>query len=333
MSDSTTADHDPADAPYAGLSPSLILDAIEHTGALPSGSLLELNSYENRVYQIELDDGSFVVSKFYRPGRWDDAQILEEHAFTLELADAELPVVAPLVRDGTTLFEHQGFRFAVYPRQGGHAPNLEVEADLRVLARTLARIHAIGAISRFRHRPALTLERLGSDSRDFLLGSELLPAELREAYASVTAHLLERLTPRLQHMQRDTRIHGDCHPGNLLWRGETPHFVDFDDCVNGPPVQDLWMLLSGERDEQQRQIDVLLGAYELFHHFDAATLQLIEPLRTLRIMHYAAWIGRRWHDPAFPRAFPWFGTARYFSDHILTLREQMAALDEPPLSA
>lgn len=319
--------------PYAGLSPDVILDAIESTGFAPTGGLLELNSYENRVYQVELEDGTFVVTKFYRPRRWSEAQIAEEHAFTTELADAELPVVAPLQRDGVSLFEHAGFRFAVYPRQGGHSPDLEVEDNLRVLARTIARIHAIGAVRPFRHRPSLTLTRLGIESRAMLLDGGFLPPEMEPAYASVTEHLLARLEAPMARARNAGRIHGDCHMGNLLWRGDTPHFVDFDDCVNGPPIQDLWMLLSGEREERQAQLDVILKAYRTFHDFDMAELALIEPLRTLRIMHHAAWIARRWEDPAFPRAFPTFDSVRYWSEHVLSLREQLAALDEPPLSA
>lgn len=325
--------HDTDDTPYAGLSPDVILDAVEATGFEPTGGLLELNSYENRVYQLELEDGSFVVTKFYRPGRWSDAQIDEEHAFTRELADAELPIVAPLQRDGVSLFEHRAFRFAVYPRQGGHAPNLEVADNLRVLARTIARIHAIGALHPFRHRPSLTVARLGTESRELLLAQGFLPAEIEPAYASITSHLLERLETVMVRMDVRTRIHGDCHMGNLLWRGDTPHFVDFDDCMNGPAIQDLWMLLSGEQEERQAQLDEILAAYRTFHDFDPSELALIEPLRTLRIMHHAAWIARRWHDPAFPRAFPTFDSMRYWSDHVLALREQLAALDEAPLSA
>lgn len=321
-----------AETPYAGLSPDLILDALEAAGFAPTGSLLELNSYENRVYQLELEDGSFVVAKFYRPERWSDAQIEEEHDFTEALRDAELPVVAPLRVAGTTLLEHGGFRYAVYPRQGGHPPNLEVEENVRVLARTLARIHALGALRPFRHRPSLSLERFGTESRRFLLDEGFVPPDVEPAYASVTDHLLARLDERLRGMPVSGRIHGDCHLGNLLWRGSTPHFVDFDDCMNGPPVQDLWMLLSGSRDEQQAQLGLILDAYEAFYEFDTATLQLVEPLRTLRIMHHAAWLARRWHDPAFPRAFPWFGSARYWSEHVLSLREQLAALDDPPLA-
>ncbi len=330
---------DPAETPYADLSPEVILDALEHAGFAPTGGLLELNSYENRVYQLELEDGGFVVAKFYRPGRWSDAQIAEEHAFSLELAAGEVPVVTPLIRDGDSLFTHAGYRFAVYPRQGGHPPNIEIEDNLKVLSRTIARIHAIGATRRFTHRPDLSAARLGHDSRAFLLERQFLPPDMEDAYASITTHLLDRIDAVMDRAGGDHagrihagRIHGDCHLGNLLWRGDTPHFVDFDDCVNGPPIQDLWMLLSGERDERQGQLKTIVEAYDTFHRFEAASLMLIEPLRTLRIMHHAAWIARRWHDPAFPRAFPTFDSPRYWSEHVLSLREQLAALDEPPLT-
>jgi len=319
--------------PYAGLTPDMILDALEAAGFEPTGSLLELNSYENRVYQLELEDGTFVVSKFYRPERWSNEQILEEHQFTQELIEHELPAVGPLDRDGTTLFEHAGFRFAVFPRQGGHPPNIENLDDLKVLSRTLGRIHAVGSIRPFATRPSLTVQRLGADSREFLLGQQFIPMELEPAYSSITEHLLERINPLFEGAAQWRRIHGDCHLGNLLWRNELPHFVDFDDCVNGPPIQDLWMLLSGEREEREAQLSMILNAYEQFATFDLPSLRLIEPLRTLRIMHHAAWIARRWHDPAFPRAFPWFNTEKYWSEHILNLREQQATLDEPTLVA
>lgn len=317
--------------PYSGLTPDLILDAVETVGFRPTGSLLELNSYENRVYQLELDDGDFVVGKFYRPHRWSNEQILEEHRFTLELADHELPAVVPLMKDGTTLFDYGGYRFALFPRQGGHPPNVESEDNLKTLARTLARVHAVGAIGPFTFRSTLDVHGLGFDSREFLLQAGFIPEELGAAYESITEHLLARLAPLFDDKTAWQRIHGDCHLGNLLWRDNLPHFVDFDDCVNGPPVQDLWMLLSGERHEQEAQLGLILEAYEPFASFDASTLRLVEPLRTLRIMHHAAWIGRRWHDPAFPRAFPWFNSERYWSQHILTLREQQAALDEPAM--
>ncbi|MDP6376638.1 MAG: serine/threonine protein kinase [Pseudomonadales bacterium] len=319
------------DQPFFNLSPDVILDALEDVGFRPTGSLLALNSFENRVYQVELEDDSFVVTKFYRPGRWSDAQILEEHTFTLELTEAELPCVAPLVRNDISLFPYEGHRFAVYPRQGGRPPDLEIEDNLKVLARTLARIHAYGATADFEHRVTLDYQRFGFDSRTYLIENDWIPVEMSEAYASITEHLLDRITD-LWPADPGMRIHGDCHMGNLLWRDETPNFVDFDDCATGPPIQDLWMLLSGSRDERQRQLNVILEAYEPFFHFNGGELRLIEPLRTLRIMYHAAWIARRWEDPAFPVAFPWFGDMRFWSQHVLELREQQAALDEPPLS-
>lgn len=316
--------------PFAGLTPDLILDAVDAAGFESTGSLLELNSYENRVYQVELADGTFVVPKFYRPGRWTDAQILEEHAFSAELKEAELPVVAPIERAGATLFQHAGFRYAVFPRQGGHAPNLEDPENLRVLARTLARMHALGGTRSFITRPTLTVERLGRASREFVLTHGFVPLELEQAYGSVSAHLLDRCDQLLEDLQT-VRIHGDCHPGNLLWRGDGPHFVDFDDCMTGPPIQDLWMLLSGDRAEREAQLGIIVPAYETFADFDDTSLRMVEPLRTLRIMHHAGWIARRWDDPAFPRAFPGFDSVRYWSNHVLALREQQSALDEQPL--
>jgi len=320
-----------APTPYAKLSPECILTALESVGLRPTGGLLALNSYENRVYQAELESGEFVVTKFYRPARWSEAAIHEEQAFTAELAAAEISVVCPMELDGQRLFEHDNFRFAVYPRQGGHPPNLENENDLAVLARTIGRLHAVGGAGTFRHRPTLDSHRLGHDSRNYLLNEGFVPPDLETAYASVTAHLLAAIDP-LMHAGQGIRIHGDCHMGNVLWRADTPHFVDFDDCVTGPAIQDLWMLLSGERAEQTYQLDVILEAYTTFCDFDARSLQLIEPLRTLRIMHHAAWIARRWTDPAFPSAFTWFDSPRFWSDHLLQLREQQALLDEPPLA-
>jgi Ser/Thr protein kinase RdoA (MazF antagonist) len=319
------------ETPYDTLSPDVILDAIEAQGRRCDGHLLALNSYENRVYQVGLEDGSKLIAKFYRPGRFSDDAILEEHAFVLELEADELPCVAPLADErGRTLFHFQDHRFALFPRKGGHAPDLERGDDLAVLGRTLARMHQVGARGTFLHRPTLSVERLGHESRAVVLEGGFVPEELRDAYASTTAHLLERL--RDVRIEPHLRIHGDCHPGNILWRDDAPHFVDFDDCTMGPAVQDLWMLLAGERDERTRALRQLLEGYETFVEFDDRELALVEPLRTLRIMHHAAWIARRWHDPAFPRAFPAFSTVRYWSEHVLHLREQLAALDEPPLT-
>ena len=321
--------------PYDNLSPSLILDAIESINLDPTGGLLALNSYENRVYQVELEDGQFVVAKFYRPDRWSNAAIEEEHQFSLELLEAEISVVCPVRTpegdSGQTLHHFGGFAFAVFPRQGGHPPNLENEDDLEVLARTIARIHARGSVTPFQHRQSLTVERMGWESRSFLLDSPFVPPDVTEAYASITEELLRNIEVHFETPWHQVRLHGDCHMGNVLWRDDTPHFVDFDDCVMGPPIQDLWMLLAGEREEQTYQLSLILDAYREFHDFDLASIALIEPLRTLRIMHHAAWIGRRWDDPAFPLAFPTFDSIRYWSDHVLALREQQAKLSEPPL--
>jgi Ser/Thr protein kinase RdoA (MazF antagonist) len=323
-------------APYESLTPDTILDALESIGLEPSGSLLALNSYENRVYQAGLEDQSFIVVKFYRPERWSDAAIAEEHQFTQTLFDEELSVVTPMALTTTdagqqTVFQHGGFRFAVFARQGGHPPNLENLDDLEVLSRTIARMHAVGARQPFEHRPQINVQRFGHDSRNFLLENNFLPPEMEAAYATVSEHLLQRIEPLMINVP-NVRIHGDCHMGNILWRDDVPHFVDFDDCMMGPPIQDLWMLLSGERYDQTGQLATVLDAYNDFFSFDVATLGLIEPLRTLRIMHHAAWIARRWHDPAFPPAFPTFDSVNYWSKHVLELREQLALLDEPPLT-
>ena len=316
--------------PYENLGPETILSALESVGLKPNGGLLALNSYENRVYQAQMEDDGFYITKFYRPGRWSYNAIQEEHEFSQELVEEEISVVAPLKIGGSTIFEFAGFQFAVFERQGGHPPNLEKEENLKILARSIARIHAIGSRKAFKHRQAFSVERLAVNSRKFVLESDLLPPELVDAYASTTQGMIDFIEPTMRQLS-EVRIHGDCHMGNVLWRNEISHFVDFDDCLNGPPIQDLWMLLSGERDEQLSQIQVILDAYNEFSSFNPTTLSIIESLRTLRIIHHAAWIGRRWDDPAFPLAFPWFDSARYWSEHILTLREQQSKLLEEPL--
>jgi Ser/Thr protein kinase RdoA (MazF antagonist) len=321
------------DTPYAGLTPDCILDALESIGLRGDGRLLALNSYENRVYQIGIEDGPPLVVKFYRPARWSDAAILEEHAFVRALAEREIPVVAPLAPAGRTLHEFGGFRFAVYPRQGGHAPEFDDRATLEWMGRFIGRIHAVGALAPYRARPTLDIAGFGIESRDYLLASGLIPAELLEAWRSVIEHALagvRRCYERAGKV-RHLRLHGDCYAGNVLWTGDGPHFVDFDDSRMGPAVQDLWMLLSGERAAMERQLGHVLAGYEDFQDFDRRELYLIEALRTLRLIHYSAWIARRWHDPAFPAAFPWFNTQRYWQDRILELREQVGVMDEMPL--
>lgn len=326
--------------PYSALTPDTVLNALESVGLPCDGSLLALNSYENRVYQVGIVDAPPLVAKFYRPQRWSDAAILEEHAFAQELHEREIPVVAPLpLAGGRTLHHAQGFRFAVFPRRGGRAPELDRPDTLQWMGRFLGRIHAVGAVAPFRERPCLDIAGFGEASRDYLLAHGFLPEDLRTAWCSVVDQALagaRRCYARAGAVA-SIRLHGDCHAGNVLWTdsGETrgPHFVDFDDCRMGPAVQDLWMLLSGERAEMTHQLGEVLAGYEDFRDFDRRELHLVEALRTLRLLHYSAWLARRWDDPAFPAAFPWFNTQRYWQDRILELREQVALMDEPPLAA
>jgi Ser/Thr protein kinase RdoA (MazF antagonist) len=318
--------------PYYRLDPDSVLQAVESTGLMTDGRLLALNSYENRVYQVGLEEGEPQIAKFYRPGRWSDDQILEEHAFSLELAEAEIPLVAPRSIDGNTLFRHDGFRFALFRRQGGHAPELEDRDTRRWLGRFIGRIHAVGRARPFRHRPALTPERFGDQSVQTLLDGGWLPPHLETAFHSLATDLMTAIRAAWSRAGpvSTIRLHGDCHPGNLLWR-DGPWFVDMDDCQSGPAVQDLWMLLSGAHEEMETQIGDVLDGYRQFCDFDPRELQLIEALRTLRMLHHAAWLARRWEDPAFPAAFPWFDQSRYWEDLVLSLREQLAAMQEPPL--
>ena len=324
--------------PYETLTPDAVLDALESIGLRGDGRILTLNSYENRVFQIGLEDDSYVVAKFYRPGRWSDAQILEDHAFSLELAGREIPVVAPREANGATLHHFADSRFAVFARRGGRAPELEDEKVLEWIGRFLGRIHAVGAARRFKLRPALNVETFGTEPRDWLLASGMIPQDLKDSWATTAAMALQAVQHQFQIREtRTIRLHGDCHVGNILWTeaGNTahggPHFVDLDDARNGPAVQDLWMLLAGDRETATKQLRALLEGYEQFHAFNREELGLIEPLRTLRLLHYSSWIARRWEDPAFPAAFPWFGTQRYWQDRILELREQTSNMDEAPL--
>ena len=338
---------------YASLTPDVVLDALDSTGMRADGSLLALNSYENRVYQMGVEDAALagqasqaaqpsrgpgaapVVVKFYRPARWTDAAILEEHAYTAELAEREIPVVAPLRLKNETLHAHAGFRFAVFPKQGGRSPEFDRPGTLERMGRFLGRIHAVGMQTPFAYRPALDIETFGVQSRDVLRAGGWLSPDLAPAWNSVIDHALDQVAHCYARAGdvRPLRLHGDCHAGNVLWTDDGPHFVDFDDSRSGPAVQDLWMLLSGEREEQQNQLNEILTGYEDFAEFDPRELHLVEALRTLRLIHYAAWLARRWDDPAFPAAFPWFNTQQYWQARILELREQIALMDEPPLVA
>ncbi len=319
---------------YETLTPDSVLNALESVGLYGDGRLLALNSYENRVYQVGMEDGPPLVVKFYRPERWSDAAIREEHAFVQMLFEREIPVVPALpLNNGASLHEFQGFRFAVFPKQGGRAPELDREGTLEWLGRFIGRIHAIGAIAPFRERPALDIASFGEAPRDYLLANDFIPPDLIGPWRSVAALALDGVRRCYERAGKlhSLRLHGDCHAGNVLWTDAGPHFVDFDDARSGPAVQDLWMLLSGEREEMTLQLQAVLAGYQRFHEFDPRELHLIEALRTLRLIHYSAWLARRWDDPAFPAAFPWFNTQRYWQDRILELREQIALMDEPPL--
>jgi len=319
--------------PYSKLTPDVVLNALDSVGFLCDGRLLALASYENRVYQVGQDDAAPVVAKFYRPERWSDAQILEEHSFAAELAEREIPLVAPLEREGRTLHRSEGFRFAVFPRRGGRAPELEDRSTLEWLGRFIGRIHAVGRVKAFAHRPAIDIGTFGDESRAWLLANRCIPAELEEAWRTAADLALEGVR-NCYARAGDTgklRLHGDCHAGNVLWTDAGPHFVDLDDARTGPAMQDLWMLVSGDRQTMAGQLGHILRGYEDFAEFDDRELNLLEALRTLRLLHYSAWLARRWDDPAFPIAFPFFGSLRYWQDRVLELREQIAAMQEAPL--
>ncbi len=342
-----------SDTPYASLTPHCVLDALDslHADAVRAdGRLIALNSYENRVYQAGMEVGAPLVVKFYRPGRWSDAAIREEHGFLAELAAEELPVAVPLAiggeigGEGNTLHFFEGHRFAVFPKRAGRAPELDRRATLEWMGRMIARIHTVGARQPFRARPPLDIASFGEEPRDWLLDHDFIPDELLPAWQSVVDQALDGVYRCFEcaGAVRSLRLHGDCHGGNVLWLSEEergsgllgeagPNFVDFDDARMGPAIQDLWMLLSGDADEMARQLGAVLAGYRRFRDFDLAELHLIEALRTLRLLHYSAWLARRWDDPAFPAAFPWFNTPRYWQDRILEMREQIALMDEAPL--
>jgi len=319
--------------PFYTMTPDLVIDAVESQGWLSDYRILELNSYENRVYQVGIEGEQPVIAKFYRPNRWSDAQIQEEHDLCFELVEQELSVVAPLRdNEGRSLFEHGDFRFALYPRRGGRAPELDDMDHLFTLGQTLGRIHAVGASRPFVVRPKLDVQSFGWDNREFLL-QNFLPQSLREAYERISEDLLRQVEERFSAYSdlKSIRVHGDCHVGNILWRDDLPHFVDFDDARTAPAIQDLWMLLTGDRPQRELQLAEVLAGYEEFYEFDPRELHLIEPLRALRMINYAGWLAKRYEDPAFTKAFPWFNSERYWGEHLLDLKVQFAQLDEPVL--
>ena len=342
----------PPDLPagYAGLDPDRVLRTLDALGLRGDGRLLQLNSYENRVFQVFLEDGDVVVAKFYRPARWSDAQILEEHAFALELMAAEIPVVAPLLLRGSSLHHAEGFAFSVSPRRGGRPPELDDADVLEWIGRFLARIHSVGATRPFLNRPALDVATFAVDSRSWLLAHDKIPLDVQSEWERLSQQAIDmiRVFPGLgdgvgaagRDPLRTVRLHGDCHPGNILWTpldapstaGPGPHFVDLDDARTGPAVQDLWMLVSGDRQQRSRQLGALVDGYEQFRAFDRRELALIEPLRTLRLIHYSAWLARRWDDPIFPINVPWFGSTDYWKGQVLMLQEQLEAMQEDPLA-
>ena len=319
---------------FAQLTPDHMLDAIESLDIRCDGRFLALNSYENRVYQIGIEDKSPLVAKFYRPQRWTDAAILEEHEFTQALAALEIPVIPPDIDDQGKSLHHYGlYRFALYPCRGGRAPELDNPEHLEQIGRFIARIHAEGATKKFNHRPDLDIESFAIRPREYLLNHDFIPAHLIDAYESLTADLIQQIQQCFDRAGNvaNIRLHGDCHPGNILWTDDGPHIVDFDDARTGPAIQDLWMFLSGDRSYMTARLADLLEGYTQFYDFNPAELHLVEALRTMRLIHYAAWLARRWEDPAFPLAFPWFNSMNYWEDQILILREQAALMNEPAL--
>ncbi len=319
---------------FSNLSPDLILDVVDSLGFKTDGRLLALNSYENRVYQVGIQDGQPVVVKFYRPNRWADTAIIEEHTFIQDLFDAEVQVVPALqLQNHQTLFSFKNYRFSIFKKHGGRAPDLDQPGVLEWIGRFIGRIHAIGALQVFSHRPRLDIESFGHEPSQYLLNNQFIPIELKEVYRGIVQQALDGVQRCFDRAGEIAylRLHGDCHMGNVLWTDAGPHFVDFDDSRMGPAIQDLWMMLSGSSGEMRQQMNALLAGYECFYDFNPRELHLIEALRTLRLIHYAAWLARRWDDPAFPVAFPWFNTQVYWQDRILELREQIALMDEPIL--
>jgi len=318
--------------PFEALTPSFVLNAVDHHGYISDGRILALNSYENRVYQVGIEDEEPIIAKFYRPDRWSDEQILEEHQLCAELVAQELPVVPPLVKNSATLFQYGDFRLALYPRKGGHAPELDNLDNLLIMGRFLGRMHAVGSVQPFQYRPAITCKHYGYESAA-LIKDKFMPEHIGESYDAVVDEIL-KIINKIYIDGEDAeyiRVHGDCHVGNILWRDDAPHFIDFDDSRMAPAIQDVWMLLSGDRARQTAQVNEIIEGYNEFSEFPLQQIKYIESLRTLRIMYFSAWLAKRWDDPAFPRAFPWFNTTQYWEQHILDLREQLGELNEPAI--
>ncbi len=317
--------------PYVNLTPDLILDAVESVGFVCNGSLLALNSYENRVYQVGIEEGSPLIAKFYRPERWTDACILEEHQFSDELVAQEIPVIAPLKNsEQKTLHDYQGYRFALFTRWGGRALELDNLEQLEWMGRFIGRMHAVSATRDFQHRPTLNIQTHGINAYQFVLEKNFIPDSLKKNYCSVVETALQKIGECFKRASpiKNIRVHGDIHPGNVLWDGQGPHIVDLDDCVMAPAMQDIWMLLSGDKHQQRSQLDTVLEGYQDFHDFNFRELHLIEALRTLRQLMYSGWLAKRWEDPAFPRHFPWFNTPHYWQEQIQNLQQQIYAMEE-----
>ncbi|MBA2655990.1 MAG: serine/threonine protein kinase [Tatlockia sp.] len=316
--------------PYERLNPNVILDAVESTGFLCSGSLIALNSYENRVYQIGIERKEPLIAKFYRPQRWSSEAILEEHQFSLELVEQEIPIIAPLSINSQTLHHYEGFNFALFPRQGGRALELDNNEQLEWMGRFLGRLHAVSAGRPFLHRIKLTTESYGHDAYNFLINNNFIPDYLKANFCTTVDNLLEKIAKIFASLGqiKQIRLHGDCHAGNVLWSELGPHIVDLDDCLMGPAIQDIWMLLSGEPEQMELQLAKILKGYREFYDFNPRERHLIEALRTLRMLHYSGWLAKRWADPAFPLSFPWFNTPVYWQNQLVNLNEQIELLDE-----
>ena len=320
---------------YYALTPDTVLDAVESLGLQCNGRLLALNSYENRVYQIGIEEQPAVVAKFYRPERWSNEAIIEEHEFTQDLAKSEIPVVPPMSfgDSGKTLFTHNGFRFAVYPNCGGRWPELDNPDNLLWIGRFVGRIHAMGKVRDFKYRPTIDVDSYGWQSIRYLKENQVVPVDIREAYFAIVNQVVEKAEAKFRAISDISffRIHADCHPGNILWTNDGPHFVDFDDARMGPAIQDLWMLLSGNRRQMTEQLSDVLEGYTEFCDFNPVELHLLEALRTLRMVHYTGWLAKRWDDPSFPANFPWFDSIRYWEEQVLLLKDQLSLMDEEPL--